>query len=491
MLGLFGGQLHESDFLGLVTHERFPEEVLADRSEGATRQVLDEARQLGLIAPLGGADKVWEVAPGAQASLDRLWREALTPEVARAVELHYLRYWAATARLYSSALHSEGRAEWGAHYGQIDEGNLRKALDLAERERDWTAAHAILRLLLDLWPMQGRAKDARHLLMAWSTQVTGLRTGAWQGAGDDALRLWSFLLSKRANFYLRAGELGLASALYRQIIEVLESEADPAGDMLAVTYHELGMVEQGRGDMNAAEDWYRKSLEVAETLGNRRGMAASYHHLGMVELVRGKLDEAEVWCRKSLDIYRSLGDQPNLAYGYHHLGIIEMERGDLDTAEVWYRRSLKIKESLGDRFGVASSNFQLGMVEQERGNLDAAENAYRVSLKMMEAIGDRPNTARVFGQLGLLYAERGQPGAALRYMIQAFAMFVQVDPPAAQIAASTLHGLFRELGRESFERAWREMSAPRDLLDGLLQVFAQAEAGAEAEPAPGTDPPRE
>ena len=82
------------------------------------------------------------------------------------------------------------------------------------------------------------------------------------------------------------------------------------GPGMATSYHQLGIVAQDRGDLDAAEDWYRKSLAIKEALGDRPGMATSYHQLGMVAQERGDLDAAEDWYRKSLAIKEALGNRP-------------------------------------------------------------------------------------------------------------------------------------------------------------------------------------
>jgi len=41
-------------------------------------------------------------------------------------------------------------------------------------------------------------------------------------------------------------------------------------------------VAQRRGDLTAAENWYRKSLEIKEALGDRPGMATTYGQLGLL-----------------------------------------------------------------------------------------------------------------------------------------------------------------------------------------------------------------
>jgi tetratricopeptide (TPR) repeat protein len=49
---------------------------------------------------------------------------------------------------------------------------------------------------------------------------------------------------------------------------------------LAASFHQRGNLAQDNGDYNQARDWYRKSLNVSETLGDRAAMALSYGQLG-------------------------------------------------------------------------------------------------------------------------------------------------------------------------------------------------------------------
>ena len=55
---------------------------------------------------------------------------------------------------------------------------------------------------------------------------------------------------------------------------------------MAASYHQLGRMAQDRGDLTVAENWYRKSLEINEALGNRPGKATTYCVLGLLVLLR-------------------------------------------------------------------------------------------------------------------------------------------------------------------------------------------------------------
>ena len=106
-------------------------------------------------------------------------------------------------------------------------------------------------------------------------------------------------------------------------------------------------------------------------------MATSYHQLGILAQDRGDYDAAEPLYRRSLEIFERIGDQAGMATSYHQLGILAQDRGDYDAAEPLYRRSLEISERIGDQAGMATSYSGLGSLSEAAGNLDEAV-AYRV-----------------------------------------------------------------------------------------------------------------
>ena len=54
----------------------------------------------------------------------------------------------------------------------------------------------------------------------------------------------------------------------------------------------LGIVAQQRGDFTAAEEWYRKSLEIEERLGNNPGAASTRYQLGVLAGAQGRYEAA-------------------------------------------------------------------------------------------------------------------------------------------------------------------------------------------------------
>jgi len=83
-----------------------------------------------------------------------------------------------------------------------------------------------------------------------------------------------------------------------------------ANEDIAVFSSNLGTVYRIRGDLDRAEAMYKKSLEIEEVLGSKKGMASDYGNLGLVYEARGDLDRAEVMWKKSLELYEAIGAKP-------------------------------------------------------------------------------------------------------------------------------------------------------------------------------------
>src|SRR5262249_7044382 len=233
-------------------------------------------------------------------------------------------------------------------------------LGFALNEQRYDEAQELMQPLNEFWKTRGLGSEAQGWIDR-CRKALDADDGTPPDFDSAAGALWLFAVGAEADRAIVARHLDVAYATYDLVRLRLEATASESRNRrLGVTYHQLGVVAQWRGDLAAAEGWYRKSLEINEALGNRSGIALSYHNLGAVAQDRGDRAAAEGWYRKSLEINEALGNRPGIARSYHQLGTIAQHWGDLAAAEGWYRKSLGIKEALGDRLGMANSYHNLG-----------------------------------------------------------------------------------------------------------------------------------
>ncbi len=110
----------------------------------------------------------------------------------------------------------------------------------------------------------------------------------------------------------------------------------------SASYHQLGLIVYGRGDLDAAERWYRKSLEIDERSGGELGAAKTYNNLSAVANARGDFESAEKWLWISIRIKKVHDDEGGIAASYHMLGDVAESRQDFDAAAQWYAKSLHL-----------------------------------------------------------------------------------------------------------------------------------------------------
>ncbi|MER2266117.1 tetratricopeptide repeat protein [Methylobacterium oxalidis] len=410
-LALFEGVVDE-DVLALLSRVDGVPARFAGISEETWSAHLQRLASIGVLTSLSGS--MYGLHPALPAYLMAYWRQDAGPAFAtehasaeRALLIAYAYFGAWVLR----EIRSEA-AEVALALIERQRHTMGRLLGLALEQKQHVEAQALMEALDELWGARGLSQEAQ----GWVDRCRGATESAGGSAPDmesEAGALWLFATSIGANRARQAGDLNAAYTIYDAIRQQLETSTGASRNRrLAATYHQLGILAQDRGQLEAAESWCRKSLEILEALGDRRGMANSYHLLGMVAQDRGHLEAAESWYRKSLEIKEALGDRPDLASSYHQLGNVAQHRSELAAAESWYRKSLEIKEALGDRPGMANSFHSLGMVAQNRGQLEAAESWYHKSLEIREALGDRPDLASSYHQLGILAQARAQLAAA-------------------------------------------------------------------------------
>ncbi|HEX5716908.1 MAG TPA: CHAT domain-containing protein [Thermoanaerobaculia bacterium] len=301
------------------------------------QRLLERCSGLGLLTPLFGAG-AYRIHPALPAYLAALWRlraGAAFPEEQEA------------ARLASIHAHAE-LGDWLDQ--QIRGGDAATAMSVLTAERRTLGlaaaealkrglfgdAHSILGPLNELWNARGLGEEAR----AWVDRCRELledRQGRPPGLETPAGALWLFMVGSQANRFYTMGALDEAEAEYeasRQSLEKMGGEA--AQRNLAAAYHQLGVVSQDRGDLSGAETWYRKSLEITESLENRPGMAMTYAQLALLAKARKSSAEALDWTVRCVALFSDF-PHPSTGPGPRNLARLTATLGMGALEESWRR----------------------------------------------------------------------------------------------------------------------------------------------------------
>jgi putative nucleotidyltransferase with HDIG domain len=224
-------------------------------------------------------------------------------------------------------------------------------------------------------------------------------------------------------FDLQNGDFDAASLTFRRAAE--RAGGDPA--LLAKVEQNLGIVANIRGDLPAALEHYKRSLDAFQGAGDELGCALAYNNLGLVSADQQLWDEADWYYRLCLRTAERVGDvylrglalmnrtEVLLAWGRH-----EEARGDAQAA-------LAIFDQLGATRHRSETYRVLGVVARETGAADEAEARMRTAVALAAEAEAALEEAEAWRELALLYQGLNRNQDALRALNDAHRLFGRLD----------------------------------------------------------------
>ncbi|MBI4648694.1 MAG: tetratricopeptide repeat protein, partial [Bacteroidia bacterium] len=123
----------------------------------------------------------------------------------------------------------------------------------------------------------------------------------------------------------------------------------------------IGYIYGNQGDIPRALEFFSKSLNIREEIGDKKGMAGSYNNIGAIYDNQGDIPRALEFYSKSLKIQEEIADKKGMAGSYNNIGAIygvqaseaksrhDMVGSDslINKALEFFSKSLKIYEEIG------------------------------------------------------------------------------------------------------------------------------------------------
>ena len=436
---------------------------------GACRTFLREARDCGILDSL--SPSVYLIHPTVSGFLRRQLSLRLNPSQIGDLEQEFVRVYADAADYFLENLSSEN-SDSTVTGVLAEEASLLHALELAQTEGQWEHVQLLLQPLGQVYKMQERVLELRRLREHLLDRV-GLEPH--EAEKEGAIELWLYLQGTEANDAIGRLEMDEAEGICYKVLKYLEALGNSAPQpQTASVYHYLGLIAQARYLHQQAEEWYRKSLNLNEILGNEAECADSYHQLGLLAQSRAAYDEAENCHRTALEIrerlgdevesagecyqlalvaeagdqfqdavewfdrarmvYERMGDNSSAAAVYHRLGLIAQAHYDYEEATEWYQRALMAYEEMEDEDSGASDCYQLGVIAFNRYEYEEAEQWLRQSLGFYQHLGNQSGIANSCQQLGLATHARQRLQEAEDWYEKALEILLQLgDEVAAAI----------------------------------------------------------
>ncbi|MBI5207678.1 MAG: tetratricopeptide repeat protein [Candidatus Firestonebacteria bacterium] len=170
--------------------------------------------------------------------------------------------------------------------------------------------------------------------------------------------------------------------LYKSLLEEYKTDKEPDEKTIAHLFFKIGQIYSLSSDYTQSYEWFNKSIEIFEKIGDNQGVASSLHNIGIIYQNKENYEGALKQYQKSLEISEKIEDNQGVASNLHNIGTIYQNKGNYDEALKQYQKSLEIYEEIGDNQGVAGNLLNVGMIYQNEGNYDGALNHYRKSLEI-------------------------------------------------------------------------------------------------------------
>src|SRR5438477_418822 len=308
-------------------------------------------------------------------------------------------YFAEVAEEGEPELNGPSQDVWAARL-DAERDNFRAALAFALESGDGLTALRLAGALRKLWQLHADLSEGRASLEA-----------ALAAAPDAPLVSRAKALNGLGVLAAEDGDIEAAEQAFAESLEVARRLDDDARRMAVLT--NLGNIAFFRQDFDRARDLYEEGRRLAAKLGSTFNAATAAHDLGLIELALGDVDAAIERCEEALALARVGGTPQLVAACLRSLAAAIVIRGDLGRAQELVEESLAIVRRLNEPRAVAECLETAAGIAAAGGDGARAAALFGAANAVLEAIGTTPTPERqpwieVYQQAARLRLEPGR-----------------------------------------------------------------------------------
>jgi tetratricopeptide (TPR) repeat protein/predicted regulator of Ras-like GTPase activity (Roadblock/LC7/MglB family) len=179
--------------------------------------------------------------------------------------------------------------------------------------------------------------------------------------------------NKKAELMAKVGGLLERSGKYDESLKFCENALELVKDQNskeeALALQNIGNVLLFKKDYSEALEYYEKSLQIREKIGDEQGIGACHNNIGLVHYGKGEYGIALEHLNKSLELRKRLGDQEGIAGTLSNIGAVYQMIGDPNKAREYYSQSEDIRQKIGE-----PSSYDNSLLEIDDHNLNKGIN---------------------------------------------------------------------------------------------------------------------
>lgn len=176
-------------------------------------------------------------------------------------------------------------------------------------------------------------------------------------------------------------------------------------------------------DFGKAKRFALQGIERARSENNLNMEATLYRNLGVAYYMNSQMDSAQLWLDRSLDLAITLKDEKLEAAVYGAIGNLHNVTGAYQEALSYYLKALSMFESQGNNERIRSLLGNIGTLYHSLLNLNQAEKYYLELEKESKLAGDTYNLGRAYDGLSRIALREKDFDKSLGYSISAAEIF--------------------------------------------------------------------
>lgn len=235
---------------------------------------------------------------------------------------------------------------------------------------------------------------------------------------------------------MQRGRWSDAEKTLQQGMEKAESYGN--NELLGMICSNIGIYFSIQNKYQAALSSYMDGLHYFEDAGNMEGVTQAYHNLGMTHEQMNQLDQAESYYQRSLDVSRELGFNDMIAKTTLNRSHVKVLKGDYRIASAFIEQVFLALKGLNNPHMTADAYLTKGQIEEKTGNPRKAQTmyatSYRISSRCDNLIGSA-NSAFEYGRLMLI---RKRTIRGNKFLEIAFEIFKKLNDKDGQLKVQNL-----------------------------------------------------
>lgn len=212
-----------------------------------------------------------------------------------------------------------------------------------------------------------------------------------QAALEQSRQVYDTLLQVKSlrsigNVFYKQGQADRALKNFHQAL-ALSKHSSVCCTEQSMLYNNLGVLFSDWQEFDKSLKYYRKALEIADSIGSIEEASRLYNNMGTIYWYKENNDSALLFYLKSLDYREKSGDKNGKAHVLNNLGMYYGSMEDYQKSLQYFQQSVTVFEEIFNRMGMTMALYNLGSVYQELEEFDLAAKYFNESLSISEAQG--------------------------------------------------------------------------------------------------------